>query len=108
MTTVISISELTQSRPFDEESEYITLDEVLDKALILKDVKEFENDKGPGVFALLAVDGETRHICTHSMGLVSKLSCDEVTTALAMGQDISCRIIQRKSTKSDRMVYDIV
>ena len=80
---------------------------VLDRDIQILDFKTFENDKGEGVF-ILCKDNETGlvfHICTHSVGLVGTMQNPKIREVLDTGDIVATKITQRKSTKSDRMVY---
>ena len=83
------------------------INDVLDRDIQILDFKTFENDKGEGVF-ILCKDTETKlvfHICTHSVGLVGTMQNPKVREVLDTGDIIATKIVQRKSTKSDRLVY---
>ena len=79
---VLDISELLSTNPFDgvEQDQHITLEDILDKELMILDIHSFDSaKKGAGVYALIDVDGKTRYICTHSIGLTEKLGKLEKT-----------------------------
>lgn len=111
MSTVISITDIAGNKaPFEEEygvgsDDFISIDEILGEAFNILQVKEFENDKGLGVFALITVKGALRYITTHSVGLVGMMTNPEVRKMLDEGRQVSGTIVKRKSKKSDRMVY---
>lgn len=102
------MNDIIQSKPFEGvDSEYMAINDVLDRNIQILDFKTFENDKGEGAF-ILCKDTETGlvfHICTHSVGLVGTMQNPKVREVLNTGDIIATRIVQRKSTKSDRMVY---
>ena len=110
-TLNISITELAGNKaPFEEDygvvsDDYIAIDDILGKRFAICAVKAFENDKGKGAYALVQVDGEFRYICTHSVGLVGKLTDDKVMETLDRGNAVDATIIKRKSKTSDRLVY---
>lgn len=117
MSKIFSMKELsttTTNNPFEaygvEDKDYITLDNILDVPVNVYAVKAFENDKGPGVFLLIKrIEGDDfKYVCTHSITITSKFTTDKVKEVLAedSGQVIGGMFIQRKSKKSDRMVYD--
>ena len=105
---MVNMNELRNTQPFEgSESEYKGIEEVLDRDIKIIDLKFFENDKGEGVF-ILCKDAETGlvfHICTHSLSLVGTMQNPKVREVLDTGDIIATKITQRKSTKSDRMVY---
>ena len=104
----MNMNDIIQSKPFEGvDSEYMAINDVLDRNIQILDFKTFENDKGEGAF-ILCKDTETGlvfHICTHSVGLVGTMQNPRIREVLDTGDIIATRIIQRKSTKSDRMVY---
>ena len=104
----MNMNDIIQSKPFEGvDSEYMSINDVLDRDIKIIDFKTFENDKGEGVF-ILCKDIETElvfHLCTHSIGLVGTLKNPKVREVLDTGDIIATKIVQRKSTKSDRMVY---
>ena len=104
----MNMNDIIQSKPFEGvDSEYMAINDVLDRNIQILDFKTFENDKGEGAF-ILCKDTETGlvfHICTHSVGLVGTMQNPKVREVLNTGDIIATRIVQRKSTKSDRMVY---
>ena len=107
----INITDIAGNKaPFEEEygvtsEDFIPVEELLDRQIEIVAVKSYENDKGPGVFALVEVAGELRYLATHSIGLVSMMTDENVRNNLDMGFRVSGTIIRRKSKKSDRMVY---
>lgn len=102
------MNDIIQSKPFEGvDSEYMSINDVLDRDIKIIDFKTFENDKGEGVF-ILCKDIETEcvfHLCTHSLSLVGTMQNPKVREVLDTGDIIATKIVQRKSTKSDRMVY---
>lgn len=105
---ILDISELLSTNPFDgvEQDQHITLEDLLDKEFIILDIHAFDSaKKGAGVYALIAIDGETRYICTHSIGLTEKLGKLEDT--VKDGTRIKARIGKRPSQndKSKKVYY---
>ena len=102
------MNDILQNKPFEGvDSDYMSINDVLDRDIKIIDFKTFENDKGEGVF-ILCKDMETElvfHLCTHSIGLVGTLKNPKVREVLDTGDIIATKIVQRKSTKSDRLVY---
>lgn len=105
MSTIVSIRDLVDTQPFDVDSEYRSIDSILDKDINVLETKFFENDKGEGAFVLCDDGHDIFHICTHSIGLVGVLKNEKVQEMIAQGQPLKAKIIKRKSMKSDRMVY---
>lgn len=116
MATTINMKDLTMTDgPFEDygvgSDAYVPIDDVLNRELNVYAVKEFENDKGAGVFILVKEPmGDFRYICTHSVTITSKFTSKQVKEALAQNNAtvIAGRFIKRKSQKSDRMVYDFI
>ena len=104
----MNMNDIIQSKPFEDvDSEYMAINDVLGRDIQIMDFKTFENDKGEGVF-ILCKDIETEcvfHLCTHSVGLVGTMQNPKIREVLDTGDIIATRIVQRKSTKSDRLVY---
>lgn len=104
---ILDISELLSTNPFDgvEQDQHITLEDLLDKEFIILDIHSFNSaKKGAGVYALISVDGETRYICTHSIGLTEKLGKLEDT--VKDGTRIKARIGKRPSQNDkNKKVY---
>ena len=106
MNNAIKIRDIVNTQPFEGiDSEYKSIDDVLGKDINVIDTKFFENDKGEGAFILCDDGQEIFHICTHSIGLIGILKNEKVQEMLAQGTPLDARIVKRKSTKSDRMVY---
>ena len=105
MNAIVSIRDLVNSQPFEVDSEYKSIDDVLGKNINIIETKFFENDKGEGAFILCDDGHDMFHLCTHSIGLIGLLKNDKVQEMLEQGQPLQGTIIKRKSTKSDRMVY---
>ena len=101
----MNIRDQIEVQPFDVESDYKPVDDVLNANIRIIATKFFENDKGEGAYVLCDDGVETFHICTHSIGLVGILKNPKVQDMLAQGTPLEARIVKRKSTKSDRMVY---
>ena len=105
---MVNMNDLRNTSPFEgTDSEYRTIDSILGCPIKIMDFKLFNNDKGEGVF-ILCKDIETElvfHLCTHSIGLVGTLKNPKIREVLDTGDIVATKIVQRKSTKSDRMVY---
>ena len=110
-TNMVSMAEIKgNDNPFGIDSEYMSIADILDRDIKIIDIKFFENDKGEGVF-ILCKDMDTEcvfHLCTHSVGLVGTLKNPKVREILDTGDIIATKIVQRMSTKSNRMVYAFV
>ena len=104
----MNMNDIIQNKPFEDvDSEYMAINDVLGWDIQILDFKPFENDKGEGVF-ILCKDIETEcvfHLCTHSIGLVATMKNPKIREVLDTGDIVATRIVQRKSTKSDRLVY---
>lgn len=105
MNTIVCIRDLVDTQPFDVDSEYRSIDSILDKDINVLETKFFENDKGEGAFVLCDDGHDIFHLCTHSIGLVGVLKNEKVQEMLGQGQPLKAKIVKRKSMKSDRMVY---
>lgn len=105
MNAIVCIRDIVNSQPFEVDSEYKSIDDVLGKDISIIDTKFFENDKGEGAFILCDDGHDMFHLCTHSIGLIGILKNEKVQEMLEQGQPLQGTIVKRKSTKSDRMVY---
>ena len=105
MNAIVCIRDIVNSQPFEVDSEYKSIDDVLGKDINIIETKFFENDKGEGAFILCDDGHDMFHLCTHSIGLIGLLKNDKVQDMLKQGQPLQGTIVKRKSTKSDRMVY---
>ena len=105
MKMIMKIRDIVNEQPFDVDSEYKSIDDVLGKDINIIDTKFFENDKGEGAFILCDDGHDMFHLCTHSIGLIGILKNEKVQEMLEQGQPLQGTIVKRKSTKSDRMVY---
>ena len=106
MATVICMNDLIQKAPFEGvDSQYRSIDDMLGYEISILDTKFFENDKGEGAYVLCDDGHDLFHICTHSIGLIANLKNEKVQEAIGEGVPIKTKIVKRKSTKSDRMVY---
>lgn len=105
MSTIVSIRDLINEQPFDVDSEYKSIDDVLNVNINILATKFFENDKGEGAYILCDDGHDMFHICTHSVGIIGALKNEKVQDMLAQEQPLQGMIVRRKSMKSDRMVY---
>ena len=92
------ISDFDTTAPY--EAEYIDINEIIGKPIIIKDVSPFENNKGKGVHALIECGGNEWRICTHGVVLVDRLSRTEILEALKT-ESIECKIV-RVASGSDK------
>lgn len=93
-----------------DEYEYMDLASAMDRDMVIHSVKPFENDKGPGVFILAGFDGDDNlyKLCTHSLAITNLLNRQTVLNALADGDVIKCRLVQKKSSKTGRQMYTLI
>lgn len=107
--TTISLKQCMEPGVFDE-YDYMDLASALDKNLVIEEVKPFENDKGPGVFILAGIEGDDRlyKLCTHSLAITNLLTRPTVLQALADGDVIKCKLVQKKSSKTGRLMYTLI
>ena len=100
------ISDFETTSPY--EAEYIEVDEIVGKPIIIKDVTPFENNKGKGVHVLVVLDGKEYRICTHGVVLTDRLSRAEILEALKGGESIECKIVKvSSSTDKTRQVLKL-
>ena len=84
--------------------DYMPIDDVLGKKIVIMDVMKFENEKGEGLYILFEIGDEMRYICTHAIGLVRPFDNIKVVNVVR-DEGLEAVIVKRKSMKSDRMVY---
>lgn len=105
--TELDIADLLSTNPFDgvEQDQHITLEDMLDREFLIMDIRPFESGKkGPGVYALLNIEGDVRYICTHSIGLTEKLKQLQMFTD--SGSRIKAHIGKRASQNDNtKKVY---
>ena len=110
---VISIADFISKAPFEEDygigaDAYRPITDILGEKIMIVAVKHFTNEKGKGVFILAYPEGNTDdmfYLGTHAMGLVGTTEQPALIDALDKGALIEATIIERKSSRSDRMVY---
>lgn len=90
-----------------EDAEFIEVKELLGRDVEITSVTPFENEKGPGIIALVYPDrGETpRKLVTHSLGITKVLGSEEFMTALRDLPSITINIKEGKSKKSGKYFY---
>ena len=99
------ISDFETTSPY--EAEYIEVDDIIGKPIIIHDVTPFENNKGKGIHALIECDGKEWRICTHGVVLTDKLSRTEILEALKT-ENIECKIVKvASSTDKTRQVLKL-
>lgn len=99
------ISDFETTSPY--EAEYIEIDELIGKPIIIHDVTPFENNRGKGIHALIELDGKEFRICTHGIVLTDRLSRAEVLEALKT-ESIECKIVKvSSSTDKTRQVLKL-
>lgn len=100
------ISDFDTTAPY--EAEYIDINEIIGKPIIIKDVSPFENNKGKGVHALIECGGNEWRICTHGVVVVDSLGRAEVLEALKSGETIECKFVKVPSkTNNGREVLKL-
>ena len=110
MPTNVNISEVMGSTaPFEEygmdDESFRSVDSILDKEVVFCDAKQFENEKGPGVFIAFAIDKEYFYTATHSVGLVRVFSDEKVNEVFDRGDFIIGTIREKKSKKTGNKFY---
>lgn len=99
------ISDFETTSPY--EAEYIEIDELIGKPIIIRDVTPFENNRGKGIHALIELDGKEFRICTHGIVLTDRLSRAEILEALKT-ESIECKIVKvSSSTDKTRQVLKL-
>ena len=100
------ISEFSTTAPY--EAEYIEVNDILGKPIKILGVTVFSNNKGPGAYALIELDGKQYRICTHGVVVVDSLGRAEVLKALEAGEVIECKFVKVPSkTNNGREVLKL-
>lgn len=84
--------------------EFIDIKELVNKTFDITELTPFENDKGPGVAAIIEIDGKPRKMVTHSIGVVKTLDSDSFNEALAE-EKVTVTLKEGKSKKSGKYFY---
>lgn len=96
-----------ENNGFYNGAEFIDIKETIGKTMSVVDVTPFENDKGPGVAALVYFDNDKdgRKLVTHSVGVTKTLSSDEFVAAVAKYGEVTVTLKEGKSKKSGKYFY---
>lgn len=97
----------TYEQPFPDEDlteeDYIGIKELvmMKKTVEILDFKNFENDKGPGIYILFRFKGEEElhNTTTHSINIITILNKEKVTAAIENNDPLECDIVERPSKK---------
>ena len=97
----------TYEQPFPDEDlseeDYIGIKDLvgMKKTIEILNAKNFENDKGPGIYILFRFKGEKdlHNTTTHSINVINILNKDKVVDALADGEPLECDVVERPSKK---------
>lgn len=92
------ISDFSAGNPFPE-AEYVELETIMGKALTVRNVEPFENNKGPGVHILAELDGDIIRICTHAGAITDTLSRPDIIEA-AQTEGVGLRFVKKTSEKT--------
>lgn len=84
--------------------EFIDIKELVNKTFDITELTPFENDKGPGVAAIIEIDGKPRKMVTHSIGVVKTLISDSFNEALGE-EKVTVTLKEGKSKKSGKYFY---
>lgn len=109
----IEFSAQQKEQPFENVSDedFVKVEDILGKTLEISEVKTFENDSGPGAYALFEVDGKKKFICTHSKPLVAGFARMEKLLEVSRLENegepyCETKIVKRQSkTDAGKQVY---
>jgi len=97
--------------PFDMgEEDFIKLETLLGKKLVISGVRKFENAKGPGLFFKFNIEGEEKphYTTTHAYGIMKILDNDDLIGLLDDGKFIKATIVKRPSQKdTSKTVWEL-
>lgn len=106
----------TYEQPFPDDDlsdeDYIGIKELaaMKKKIEIIKTKDFENQKGPGIYLLFRFKGEKdlHNTTTHSQNIIAICNRDKVVDALADGDYLECTVIERPSqTDSTKTVITL-
>ena len=93
------ISDFNTTNPFPE-AEYVEVDSILNKPIVILAVAGFENHKGPGVHILAKIDGKECRLCSHGVSICDTLDRSEIKETLESGETIECKFIKQQSKRN--------
>lgn len=101
------LSDFKEGAPYD--APYVEIESIMGKPFKLKDCQYFENAKGPGVHALIDLNGDELRICSHGVSVTDTLRNPELIASLKAEGPIDCKFVRVKSkTNNGREVLKIV
>lgn len=109
MATIV-MSEMLSKAPFEElgEKDFIPIGDLVGVPVEFIELKEFENDKGPGIYLMLMTEeGDVRYTTTHSGALMSLFAKPEVRLAFVNGDTIKGTIVERRSKKTGNTYFAV-
>ena len=100
-------------RPFPDaeltEDDFIAIEELIGKEIEITDTKEYENDKGPGIYILFKIGKDVGYTATHSINIIAILTKPKIVEALENGDTLECTVQKRPSKKDkSKTVYTLI
>ena len=109
MATIVMSKVLGYEAPFEDlgigSDAFIPIKELENRKISFIGAKEFENDKGPGIYIAFVDDEVVGYTTTHSVTLMDVFGSDGVKQAFERGDTIEGTIKQRISKKSGRPYF---
>lgn len=110
MATIV-MSEMLSNAPFDDvavgEDSFTPINDLVGVPVEFYEVKDFENDKGPGLYILFKDEKGLGYTTTHSGALISIFAKPEIREVLDRGDSIKGTIVQRKSKKTGNTYFAV-
>lgn len=79
--------------------------EIVGKEIVVREICDFESDKGPGVAIRCTIDGEECRLVTHSEAIRKILVSEDFAAILAQHGSVRTKIVSRHSQKTGRDYY---
>lgn len=108
MATIV-MSEMLSKAPFEDldEESFVAINDMVGVPVEFLDVKDFENDKGPGLYLMFRDEKGIGYTTTHSTALINIFAKPEIRGALDRGDSLTGTIVQRKSKKTGNTYFAV-
>lgn len=108
MATIV-MSEMLSKAPFEDldEESFVAVNDLVGVPLEFIEVKDFENDKGPGLYLMFKDERGLGYTTTHSTALINIFARPEIRSAFERGDSLTGTIVQRKSKKTGNTYFAV-
>lgn len=97
-------SEIKTTTEFYPDYPFLDIKQLVGKTFDVVEATAFENEKGPGVAAVISLDGEGYKMVTHSVGITKTIGSDGFMEAL-VEEPVTVTLKEGKSKKSGKYFY---